>query len=69
MIRFRLGEIMRERNLKNKDVVELTNISRNTITTLSANATARIDFETINKLCNGLQIRPEELFEYVPDKK
>lgn len=69
MIRFRLGDIMKERNLKNKDVVELTKISRNTVTTLAANATARIDFETIDKLCNGLKIRPEDLFEYVPDKE
>lgn len=69
MIRFCLGDIMRERNLKNKDVVELTKISRNTVTTLAANATARIDFETIDKLCNGLSIRPEDLFEYVPDKE
>ncbi|MFL1674825.1 helix-turn-helix domain-containing protein [Paenibacillus dendritiformis] len=67
MIRFRLGDIMKERNLKNKDVVELTKISRNTVTTLAANATARIDFETIDKLCNGLKIRPEDLFEYSPD--
>ncbi|WP_289354802.1 helix-turn-helix transcriptional regulator [Paenibacillus sp. S-12] len=69
MIRFRLGDIMKERNLKNKDVVELTGISRNTVTTLAANATARIDFETIDKLCNGLKIRPEVLFEYAPDRE
>lgn len=67
MIQFKLGEIMRDRGLKNKDVVELTGISRNTITTLSANATARIDFVTIDKLCKGLNVTPSDLFKYTPD--
>ncbi|MCY9695364.1 helix-turn-helix domain-containing protein [Paenibacillus alginolyticus] len=42
-------------------------ISRNTITSLAADATKRIDYDTMNGLCNGLKITPGELFEYIPD--
>lgn len=69
MIRCRLGDIMKERGLKNKDIVELTGVSRNTITTLAANATARIDFDTIDKLCKGLSIYPADLIEFIPEEE
>ncbi|MEV2910670.1 helix-turn-helix transcriptional regulator [Paenibacillus larvae] len=67
MIRCRLGEIMRERCLGNKQVVELTKVSRNTITSLAANATKRIDYDTLDGLCRGLGVTPGELIEYIPD--
>ncbi|WP_276913132.1 helix-turn-helix domain-containing protein [Aneurinibacillus aneurinilyticus] len=67
MIRCRLGDIMKERGLTNKEVVTLTGVSRNTITSLSANATKRIDYDTFNGICKGLNVSPAELFEYIPD--
>jgi len=66
-VRCRLGEIMKQRGLLNKDVVELTNISRNTITSLAANATKRIDYDTLEGLCKGLGVTPGDLIEYIPD--
>lgn len=51
VIRCRLGDIMKERGLQNKDVVELTGVSRNTITSLAGNATKRIDYDTLGALC------------------
>ncbi|GAA0134744.1 helix-turn-helix transcriptional regulator [Paenibacillus sp. YSY-4.3] len=68
-IRCRLGEIMKERRLTNKEVVELTGVSRNTITSLAANATKRIDYDTLEGLCRGLQVTPGDLIEYVEDEK
>ncbi|GGA06549.1 hypothetical protein GCM10008018_60520 [Paenibacillus marchantiophytorum] len=68
-VRCRLGDIMKQRGLSNKEVVELTQISRNTITSLAANATKRIDYDTMNGLCNGLKITPSDLFEYTPDSE
>lgn len=68
-VRCRLGEIMSERNLTNKDVVELTKVSRNTITSLAANATKRIDYDTLNGLCRGLGVLPGDLIEYIEDGK
>lgn len=67
-IRCRLGDIMKERGLTNKEVVELTKVSRNTITSLSANATKRIDYDTLEGLCKGLKLTPGDLIEYIEDK-
>lgn len=68
-VRCRLGDIMKQRNLGNKDVVELTGVSRNTITSLAANATKRIDYDTLDGLCKGLGLTPGELIEYIPNEK
>ncbi|QWU14227.1 helix-turn-helix transcriptional regulator [Paenibacillus sophorae] len=56
-----LGKIMKQKNLTNKDVVELTGVSRNTVTSLSANATKRIDYDTLTALCIGLGVTPGKL--------
>jgi putative transcriptional regulator len=68
-IRCRLGDIMRERGLQNKDVVDLTGVSRNTITSLAGNATKRIDYDTLGALCRGLGVAPGDLLEYMPNAK
>ena len=68
-IRCRLGDIMRERGLQNKDVVDLTGVSRNTITSLAGNATKRIDYDTLGALCRGLGLTPGDLLEYMPNAK
>ncbi|MDQ0493998.1 MULTISPECIES: helix-turn-helix domain-containing protein [Paenibacillus] len=68
-IRCRLGDIMRERGLQNKDVVDLTGVSRNTITSLAGNATKRIDYDTLGALCRGLGVTPGDLLEYMPNAK
>lgn len=69
VIRCRLGDIMKERGLQNKDVVELTGVSRNTITSLAANATKRIDYDTLGALCYGLGVTPGDLLEYMPQNE
>lgn len=69
LIRCRLGDIMKERGLQNKDVVALTGVSRNTITSLAGNATKRIDYDTLGALCNGLEVTPGDLLEYIPPSK
>ncbi|OZQ66542.1 helix-turn-helix domain-containing protein [Paenibacillus odorifer] len=65
IIRCRLGDIMKERGLTNKEVVALTGVSRNTITSLAANATKRIDYDTLAGLCKGLDVTPGDLIEYI----
>lgn len=67
MITCKLGEIMKKRGLSNKEVVELSGVSRNTITSLIANATKRIDYDTLDGLCKGLGVTTAELIEYIAD--
>lgn len=58
MIRFSLDKIMEAKGLTQKDVVEITKISRNTVKALATNANARIDFPTLDALCKGLKVTP-----------
>ncbi|WP_338709102.1 helix-turn-helix transcriptional regulator [Paenibacillus amylolyticus] len=66
-IRFSLDKIMKERGLEQKDVVQITGINRNTVKALALNANARIDFPTLNTLCEKLGVSPGDLIEYIPD--
>ncbi|WP_088105232.1 helix-turn-helix domain-containing protein [Halalkalibacter urbisdiaboli] len=68
MIYCRLGEIMEKRGLSNKDVVEKTGVSRNTIKGFQSNASKRIDYETLEKLCEGLDLTPGDLLIYKREK-
>ncbi|CAM4390139.1 helix-turn-helix transcriptional regulator [Paenibacillus phoenicis] len=69
MIRFSLDKIMEAKGLTQKDVVEITKISRNTVKALATNANARIDFPTLDALCKGLNVKPGDLIEYIEDEK
>ncbi|KAA2302034.1 helix-turn-helix domain-containing protein, partial [Clostridioides difficile] len=39
------------------------------ITSLAGNATKRIDYDTLGALCNGLDVTPGDLLEYMPQSK
>ncbi|MDO3682172.1 helix-turn-helix domain-containing protein [Paenibacillus ehimensis] len=67
MIRLSLDRVMKEKNLTQKEIIELTGISRNTVKALAANASTRIDFPTLDALCKGLGVTPSDLIEYFPD--
>lgn len=68
MIRFSLDKIMEDRGLTQKDIVEITGISRNTVKALALNANARIDFPTLDALCKKLHVSPGELIEFIPEE-
>ncbi len=68
MIRLTLDRIIKERGLSPSDI-EKFDISRNTVKALVANANARIDYPTLDKLCRGLGVTPGDLIEYVPDEE
>lgn len=69
MIRLTLDKLMKERGLSQKEVEEISGISRNTVKALVANANTRIDFPTLDALCSKLNVKPGDLIEYVPDDK
>lgn len=67
MIRNRLAELLAERKLKISRVAnDIPNLSRNTITSTASNETKMIQIETINSLCQYLEITPSDFFEYIP---
>lgn len=65
LIKCHLARLMGERKMKVVDVARETGLNRNTITLLYKETAQRIDFETIEKLCDLFQCRVEDLLEKV----
>ncbi|WP_321378439.1 helix-turn-helix domain-containing protein [Trichococcus shcherbakoviae] len=63
-----VSKIFGERLLSITEVSESTGISRNSLTRIYYKRTKAINFETIEKLCDYLQVPMSELFEYEPIK-
>lgn len=68
MIKCHLSTLMGERKLKLADVARLTGLHRNTVTLLYNETAARVDLETIEKLCELFECKVENLFEYRHNK-
>lgn len=66
LIRNKLAALLAERSLKITKVANETGISRNTITSTAQNDGKMIQLETINVLCQFLNVKPENFFEYLP---
>lgn len=66
MIRSNLAVLLAERNLRISRVSADTGISRTTLTALSSNNFQGIQMETLNQLCQYLNVRPEGILHYVP---
>lgn len=65
MIKCNLAVIMAERALRMVDVIEGTKIAKATIRALYHNSGKGIQFETMNTLCEYLDISPGELFSHI----
>lgn len=66
MIRNNLSILMSERNMKNSVLSLKTGISKNTISSTAKNDGKMIQLETINKICQVLDVTPNEFFSYLP---
>lgn len=66
MIRCNLAILLAERNLRITKVSKDTGISRTTLTSLSSNKAQGIQFDTINTLCNYLNVNPNQLITHTP---
>jgi len=55
---------MGEKKMKVIDVARETGLHRNTITLLYKETATRVDFETVNKLCELFECKVSDLFEY-----
>ncbi|MEY8444383.1 helix-turn-helix transcriptional regulator [Lactococcus ileimucosae] len=66
MIINRLAILLAERNMKAKLLSVQTGIAQSTLTRITSNSSAQIDFDTLNKICNQLKITPNDFFDYTP---
>ena len=64
MIDSNLAVLLAERNLKITKVSRDTGISRTTLTALCYDHTAGIKFDTLNTLCQYLNVTPTQFFNY-----
>lgn len=69
MIKCHLSRIMGEKKLRVADVARSIDVHRNAITLLYEETATRVDLDTINKLCNYLGCKVDDLFEFLPDKE
>lgn len=67
MIRSNLPVLLAQRRLKVADLIRMTGISKSTVHKIYNDQTTRIDFETIDKICEALDVQVGEIFEYVPN--
>ena len=68
MIRMRLDYVLLDRQMKLKDLAELTGLAVNNLSILKTNKARAIRFSTLNRLCKALNCTPADLIEYVPDE-
>jgi putative transcriptional regulator len=66
MIRSHLSRILGEKKLRIADVARESGLSRKAITYLFKETGARVDFDTLDRVCKYLGCTIGELLEYVP---
>ncbi|WP_201596118.1 helix-turn-helix domain-containing protein [Psychrobacter fulvigenes] len=69
MIISRFPIILAEKKLRVADVVRATRMSKSTLHKLYNDESSRIDFNTIDQLCEFLDVQVGDLFVYKPNTK
>ncbi|WP_258110939.1 helix-turn-helix transcriptional regulator [Alicyclobacillus sp. SP_1] len=76
MIKIHLARILAERHLKQLQLAEMAGVRHNTVNALCnthnpavKSSARRIDLDTLNRICDALNIQPGDLLEYIPDEK
>lgn len=69
MIKSNLPVLLAERRLKVADLIRMTDISKSTMHKIYNDQTTRIDFDTIDRICEALEVNVGDIFEYVPNPK
>lgn len=69
MIKIHLSKLLGERRMSQKRLSELTDIRRATINEMYHELVERVNLDYLSKICQVLNVKIEDLLEYVPDKK
>ncbi|MBZ2202553.1 helix-turn-helix domain-containing protein [Lentilactobacillus hilgardii] len=67
MLYVNLNEILEDKGITINQLSKLTGINRNSLASLANNKSAMVQFGTLNKLLVTLDVKLEELLQYVPD--
>ena len=66
-VKCNLSTLMGTKKVNIQDVCDKTGLARNTVAFLYHEKVKRIDFETINKLCELFNCNTQDLLEFTPD--
>ena len=66
MLRNNLAKLMIDRGISATQLFNDTGIARSTISKISNNNTDKINLQTIDKICNYLEVSPSEFFDFWP---
>lgn len=67
MIQNNLRNLIRQKNLSQTEVARRCKLKRGCVASICAGRVNGIRLDTLNKLCNGLNCRVEEILVYVAD--
>jgi putative transcriptional regulator len=67
MIKNNLSKIMGEKRIRIVELHRMTGLSQPTIINLYYEKNKNVSLETLNKICNALEVSIGELFEHIPD--
>ena len=62
-VRFRLADVLTERTMTQTELSRRSGVSIVTVNGIANNRTTRVDLETLDKLCEVLDVAPGELLE------
>lgn len=67
-LKLRVGELMREKGIKEGEMSDRAGLARNTVRALMRGSVARVDLGTLEKIAAVLEVRPLQLFEEVEER-
>ncbi|OGI00597.1 MAG: hypothetical protein A2Y25_07575 [Candidatus Melainabacteria bacterium GWF2_37_15] len=67
MIKNNLSRILGERRMKMSELIELTGLGRSTVERVYYHKGRNISYDTLDRICNALEISVGELLEHSPD--
>ena len=69
MIKIHLSKLLGERRMSQKRLSERTDIRRATINEMYHELVERVNLDYLSKICQVLNVKIEDLLEYVPDNQ
>ena len=69
MIKIHLSKMLGEKRWKQADLSRKTGIRPNTISELYNELVERVNLEHLDKICEVLECKIEDILEYIPNKK
>jgi len=69
MIKIHLSKILGEKRITQKELADKTGIRPATIHEIYHELIDRINLDHLNDICKVLNVKVEDILEYVPDKK